>query len=55
MSEPRETSVQDLGDAVTTASAAGESATSLPAIQGLDGLLGGAVTTTTCSIGGTCD
>jgi hypothetical protein len=27
----------------------------LPAIQGLEGLLGGAVSATTCSIDGTCD
>ncbi|UQN15155.1 hypothetical protein [Gulosibacter sp. ACHW.36C] len=71
MSEPRIASAQDFGDAATEAatnraadadddgatiaSDGSESPAQLPAIQGLDGLLGGAVTATTCSIDGTCD
>lgn len=41
--------------AATTASDVSESPVQLPAIQGLEGLLGGAVSATTCSIDGTCD
>jgi hypothetical protein len=71
VSEPRIASAQDFGDAATesvtsraadadaeaatTASGASESPVQLPAIQGLEGLLGGAVSATTCSIDGTCD
>ncbi|WP_282851913.1 hypothetical protein [Gulosibacter sediminis] len=41
-------------EGATTASDSG-SAPQLPALQGLDTLLGGVVTATTCSIDGTCD